>query len=99
MQRCNSSGLFGFKNQSDKPRGLGQSPNYAVAKTSLNKIFSWLTTKSQLSYLLVHFLDTLSVAKYSIFIKLSSFGNINFVLVTFLNWLFKLSIQFVVYII
>lgn len=80
----------------------GRAPilNYAdLLRTSENKIFSWLTTKSQLSYLLVHLLEIFSVAKYSIFNKLSSLGNINLVFVTFLNWLFKLSMQFVVYMI
>ena len=82
-------------------RVLGtEPPSYApLFKTSSNSIFNWLITKSQLAYVLVHFLLTFSVTKYSIFNRLSSLGNINFVFVTFLNWLCKLSMQFVVYII
>ena len=59
-------------------------------------IFSCAMILSQSLYLTVHFLLIFSTAKYNIFLRLSSVGNDDFVLVIFLNCLFNPSIIFVV---
>lgn len=59
-------------------------------------IFNCAMILSQSLYLTVHFLLIFSTAKYNIFLRLSSVGNDDFVLVIFLNCLFNPSIIFVV---
>ena len=66
---------------------------------SSNIIDNSAKIKSQLPYLVVHFLVIFLVAKYKHFINESSVGNTALVLVYFLNYLFNDSIVLVVYII